>query len=641
MFDFVRSHTRLFQFLLLLVIFPSFVLVGIQLDRLGGADAEEVARVDGQKITRGEFDFAHRKYVERMRQQMPGVDVKLLDTPEIRKQTLEGLVRDRVLDRALQKFNLTVSDRRLIELMRADPNLASVRGPDGNIDRDMYLRVLAENGMSPVEFEASYKRRQVVQGVATSAFSPAAPASAAFDAFFQQREIQVQRFDPKEYAAKVSPTEADLDKFYKDPAHAAQFQAPEQAGIEYVVLDLEGLKKTVTVPEAELKNYYDQNAKKLYSEPEERRASHILVKADKNAPAEERVKAKAKAEQLLAEVKKNPASFAEVAKKNSDDPGSKERGGDLDYFGRGAMTPPFDEAVFALKPGELSGIVETDFGFHIIQLVDARGGKTKPFEQVRAQIEDDFRKQEAQKKFAQIASDFTNVVYEQSDSLKPVVEKFKLELRTAPAVKRTPTPDTPAPLNNPKLLDAIFSSDIIKNKRNTDAIETGPNQLVSARVVQHTPARTIPFADVKDKVREQVVAQQAAALARKEGEARLAELKKDPNAAMPGEPIVVSRVSAKNQPRQVVDAALRADASKLPAVAGTETGDSGYAVVRVAKVLGRDPVAADPQRAQAQYAQAWGAAEVEAFYNALKTRLKVKVDEKSVAVSTAASAPGK
>ena len=641
MFDFVRSHTRLFQFILLLVIFPSFVLVGIQLDSLGGADNDEVARVDDQKITRAEFEFAHRKYVERMRQQMPGVDVKLLDTPEIRKQTLEGLVRDRVLDRALQKFNLTVSDRRLIELMRADPNLASVRGPDGQINRDLYLRVLAENGLSPVEFEASYKRRQVLQAVATSAFSPSAPASAAFDAFFQQREIQVQRFDPKEYATKVSPTDADLEKFYKDPANAAQFQAPEQASIEYVVLDVEGLKKTVSVPEAELKDYYKQNADKLYSEPEERRASHILVKADKNAPAEERAKAKAKAESLLAEVKKNPASFAEVAKKNSDDPGSKERGGDLDYFGRGAMTPPFDEAVFALKPGELSGIVETDFGFHIIQLNDARGGKTKPFDEVRAQIEDDFRKQQAQKKFAEVASEFTNMVYEQSDSLKPVVDKFKLELRTAPAVKRTPTPDTPAPLNNPKLLDALFANDVVNNKRNTDAIETGPSQLVSARIVQHTPARTIPFADVKDKVREQVVAQQAAALARKEGEARLAELQKNPGAAMPGEAIVVSRVTTKNEPREVIDAALRANAATLPAVAGAELDGGGYAVVRVTKVLGRDPVAADPQRAQAQYIQAWSAAEVEAFYNALKTRLKVRVDEKAVAASDAASAAGR
>ena len=155
----------------------------------------------------------------------------------------------------------------------------------------------------------------------------------------------MQRFEPKDYVAKVTPTDADIESYYKDPAHAAQFQAPEQASVEYVVLDVEALKKDVKVSEDELKKYYSEN-KARFSAPEERRASHILVKAEKSAPAAEREKAKAKAEALLAQWKNKAASFADLARKNSDDPGSADKGGDLDFFARGAMVKPFEDAAF-------------------------------------------------------------------------------------------------------------------------------------------------------------------------------------------------------------------------------------------------------------------------------------------------------
>jgi peptidyl-prolyl cis-trans isomerase D len=449
--------------------------------------------------------------------------------------------------------------------------------------------------------------------------------------------VQVQRFDTKDYLSKVTPTDADIEKYYKDPANAAQFQAPERATIEYVVLDVEALKNSVTVSEDELKSYYAQNQAR-YSTPEERRASHILIKAEKGAAADVRAKAKAKAEALLAELKKSPASFAEAAKKNSEDPGSAERGGDLDFFGRGAMVKPFEDAAFGLKPGEMSGVVESDFGYHIIQVTGARGGEKKSFEQVRPEIEAERRKQAAQEKFSKDAVDFTNTVYEQAESLKPAAEKFKLEIKTAQDVRRTPAPGATGPLSNPKFLDALFAADTIRNKRNTDAVETGPNQLVSGRIVQYSPAHTLPLSEVKDKVRERVAAQQAAALARKEGEARLAELRKDPQAALPSPAQVVSRATAKDVPRPVVDAVLRADTSKLPIVEGVDLGEAGYAIARITKVLGRDPVAADTRQAQSQYAQAWGDAETQAYYAALQARQKVEVKENAAAADAASAA---
>ncbi len=414
------------------------------------------------------------------------------------------------------------------------------------------------------------------------------------------------------------------------------FRAPEQARIDYVVLDLQTLQKDVTVSDDELQRYYAENASR-YTAAEERRASHILIKADKDMAAAERQKAKAKADALLEQVRKSPGQFAELAKKNSDDPGSAERGGDLDYFGRGAMVKPFDDAVFAMKPGEISNVVESDFGYHIIQLTGQRGGEKKSFDAVRAEIEAEVKKQLAQKRYAEAAEQFTNTVYEQSDSLQPAIDKLKLEKRSA-TVQRTPAPGATGALASAKLLEAVFGNDAVRNKRNTDAVEVAPSQLASARIVEHQPARTLPLAEVKDQVRERLVGQQAAELAKKEGQALLAQLQKAGDTALP-ESVVIGRVGAQGVPRSLIDAVLAADAGKLPAPLGVDLGEQGYIVAKVAQVLPRDPAMGNEQTLQGQYAQAIAGAEIQAYYAALKTRYKAEI--KPLAAEAATSAPAR
>jgi peptidyl-prolyl cis-trans isomerase D len=625
MFDFIRRHTKLFQFILVLLIFPSFVFFGIQgYSRFtGGGEAAAAAKVDGRTITNAEWDAAYRQQIERLRRQMPNVDASLIDTPQMKQATLESLVREHVMIAAANRLHLTTSDARLQRLFVGDPQLAFLRNPDGSVNKD----ALAAQGMSSEQFaerlRQDYSLRQVTSGIDGTVLAPASVAGAALDALFQQRQAQVQRFETKDYAGKVTPTDAQLEAWYKDPAHAPQFQAPEQAEIQYAVLDLDAIAKGVKVPEEELRKYYEEN-KARYTTPEERRASHILVKADKDASADVRAKAKAKAESILEQLKKNPDAFAELAKKNSDDPGSAAKGGDLDFFGRGAMVKPFEEQVFKLKPGEISGIVETDFGYHIIRLTAVRGGEVKPFDAVRAEIEAEAKKQQAQKRFADAAEQFTNTVYEQSDSLKPAADKLGLEVKTA-TVTRQPAPGASGPLASPKLLAAVFGNDALKNKRNTEAIETGPSQLVSAHVVKHTPAHQKTFDEVKAQVKEAVVGAAAAELAHKAGEALLAAAKKDPALASSGQQLSVSRVQPHDLPPQLLDAILKADASALPSWIGVDLGEAGYAVARVEKVLGRDPAAGDAKRAEEQYGQAWAQAEEQAYYDALKVRYKAEV----------------
>jgi peptidyl-prolyl cis-trans isomerase D len=638
MFDFFRKHTRVLQFVLVLLIFPSFVFFGVQgYDRNTGGENAEVATVAGHKITQAEWDAAHRQQIDRLQRQMPGIDIKLLDTPEMKSQSLDALVRERVMLTAVDKLNLTTSDQRLQRQFATDPQLAFLRNPDGSVSKE----ALAAQGMSSEVFAQRLRQdlsmRQVLAGLTGSAIAPASAASAALDAMFQQREIAVQKFEPKEFVAKVAPTDAEIEAFYKDPANAAQFMAPEKASVEYVVFDVESLKKDVKVSDEELRKYYAQNQQR-YTTPEERRASHILVKADQAAPAAERAKAKAKAEELLAQIKAKSAVLADLARKNSDDPGSADKGGDLDFFARGAMVKPFEDAAFSLKVGETSGVVESDFGFHIIQVTGARGGETRSYEAARVEIEEENRKQQAQAKFSEQVVAFSNMVEDQSDSLKPVVDKFKLELRTAQDVKRAPVAGATGPLSNPKFLEALFGNEVVKNKRNTLAVDLGANQVAAGRVVKHEPAHQLPLAEVSARVREKLIATQAAALARKEGQARLAALQKAPELPLSGAPVVVSRAQSRELPQPLVDAVLKAPAVSLPAFVGVDLGDQGYALAKVSKVLGRDPVAADAVRSQAQYAQAWGDAEGQAYYAALKQRFKVAVTGAGAAVAAASTA---
>lgn len=637
MFDFVRQHNRLFQFILLLLILPSFAFVGMQgyTNMMGGANAG-VASVDGRKITQAEWDNAHREQSQRIRGQNPAFDAKLLDTPEIKRQALESLVTERTLQAAASHQHFTPSAEAVNARFWNDPQFAFLRNPDGTVNKGL----LAAQGMTPSMFlerlRQDYGLRQVSAPIETSVVAGDANARLAFDSLLQQRDVQLQRFGLKDFAAKISPSDADIEAFYKEPANAAKFQLPESAQIQYLVLDIEALKQDVKFSEDDLQTYYKENATR-YGVPEERRASHILIKVDRGAPAEQRAKAKAKAEEILAQVRKNPADFAAVAKKNSQDEGSAANGGDLDFFGRGAMVKEFDAAVYAMKQGEISNLVETDFGFHIIQLTGTRGGDKKPFEAVRAEVEAEVRKQLAQRRYAEAAEQFGNLVYEQSDSLQPAADKLKLKVLTA-TVARQPQPGAQGPLASAKLLEAVFGVDALRNKRNTEAIETGPSQLVSARVAQYNPARVPALADVKDKVREQLVRKLAAEQAKKAGEARLAALKANmSDTSGLDAAVTLSRANPQGLSRAQLEAVLGADASKLPAAVGVAADDGGYVVVRINELKPRDAAVIDDKRAGQQYTSAWARAEAQAYLAALKSQYKAVI--KVAAPASAASGP--
>lgn len=629
MFETIRNQKKYLMGFLLILIIPSFVFVGMDGYTRFSERGEAVATVDGEDILQADWDEAHRAESERLRQAMPTLDAALLDSPEARYATLERLVRERVLVAASQSMRLTTSDQRLAQHLQQNEAIAALRKADGSLDIEAYRSLLARQGLSPEQFEAQVRfdlsQRQVLQGVVSSGFASPAMANQALNPFFERRELRVASFGAKDFEAQVAITDEDVAAFYQ--ANGALFQAQESVDIAYLVLDNASLERTVQLNEADLKAYYEQNAAQL-SGAQERRASHILLEVAAGASAEDKAVVKQKAQGLLDQLSKNPADFAGLARTHSQDPGSAQAGGDLDFFARGAMTKAFEDAAFALNKGQISGLVETEFGFHIIQLTDIKEPPRKTFEEMRPSIEADLKRQQVQRLYAESAERFSNLVYEQSDDLAPAAKELKLEVQRASGLLRQGNRLAAEQefLASPALLAAIFGPDAVEKKRNTEAVEVGSGRLVSARVLAHTPARTRLLDEVKGDVRARLLAQRSAELARAAGEKRLAEWRAGgtPEGLSPS--LTVSRQAPQNLPPKLLGAAMSAATSSLPAWVGVDLAEQGYAVLQVQAVLAREVPTPEVQKQEVQqYAQWWGQAESQAYEDSLKSRFKARI----------------
>ncbi|MFP6558970.1 SurA N-terminal domain-containing protein [Paraburkholderia sp. B3] len=630
MLDFFRNHKRLMMFMLILVVLPGLGFVGIQGFRGFFDESANVASVNGHKITRAEYDSAARQQLDQARQVMgANFDASLFDTPEHRKDILDGLIQQRVLADETQRLHLTASDDAVRRTLLADPVIASLRKPDGSMDLDRYKQLLAMQGMTPEQYDERVRygiaMQQLPGAVIDSAFTPKSLAQHLMALSEQQREVQGLAFHASDYAAKVQPTDAQLQAYYD--AHKSDFATPATAQIQYLVLSAATVAANVQPSDADLQQYYNDNIAH-YRTDEEVRASHILIAVPKDASAADRNAAKQKAESILAEVKAHPDQFAQIAQKESQDPGSAAKGGDLGYFGRGMIAggQAFDDAVFKLKKDEISDVIQSDFGYHIVKVTDIKPATTKPFGDVKASIVNDVKAQQAGKLLVDDSDGFSSLVYEQSKSLQPAADKYKLTLQTA-TVTPKPNPALPpdSPLNNQKFLDAVFGNDSVNQHNNTQAIDVGNSTLISAHVTSFQPAATPAFAAVKDAVRQKVVAEQAAELARKDGEAKLADLQKSKATDGFSSAVKVSRNDAQGLPPAALSAVFKADSQKLPAYVGVDLGADGYAIYRVNSIA-QGPAVEGPRlaAAQQQLAQMIGQSQGQAYLDAVRDRSKVK-----------------
>ena len=581
MFDFVNRKKRVVQVIMGLAVLP-FLFWGVESYRDKGGEGY-VAIVDGEEIPRREYEQALRDHHERMRATLgANFDSAMLDSFEVRNSVLERLIQQRLLHREAVNNGFIVLDSQLIKTIRDIPAFRK----DNKFSKQQYEELLRVQGLTPTLFESRVRQelllQQLLDGYSENGFAPKAVAERVKYLSEVQREINQSQIESEQFLSQVVPEEADINAYYEK--HKTDFHLPERVRVEYLVLSLNAVAKNETVSNEAVNAYFAEHQDE-FGQPEERKASHILISVPADASDDEKQTAREKAESILEQVRQNPEQFAEIAKEHSDDPGSATRGGDLGFFGRGVMVKSFEDKIFSMQLDEISDIVETDFGLHVIKLTDVKEEKRPNLEDAREQIENKLKLQMVGSVFGEIAEDFSNVVYEQGDNLQAAAEKFELTIQQSDWITRNST--EPSILANEKLLLAIFSDDTIYNQRNTEAIEVKPDTFVSARIIEHKPATAQSLMMVRDQIVENLEKQMAEEKAVEEGQAKLVRLQ-----AGEGDVDItwadakqISYMQSQGLDHETLRAIFRAEVDSLPIYIGMANPKGGFNLVRINKVI--------------------------------------------------------
>ncbi len=621
------ANRRIVQLLMALFLVVPFALFGVDYYFHSPVGGDVVATVGRASIGTYDFDEALRKQADVYRQQLHGnFDPSIMENPEIRRAVLDRLIDERLVAIGADRAGIRLSDRQLAEKIVSDPRFQQ----DGRFSKEAYEAIARGNNLTPAGLDErlrqDFAEQQFSGAILDTAFVPKTTVDGFIRLSEQSRDVSVINFTPDQYLPKVKVTPEQVKSYYE--AHPKEFTIPEEVKVDYLELSVDALAAQAAVTPEEVKRYYDEELKKgTFGVPEERRASHILITVAANATDAQRKAAEEKAQKIAAEVRKDPKSFAQVAKKESQDPGSAANGGDLGFFGRGSMVKPFEDAVFAAKKGDIVGPVKTDFGYHVIEVTDVKPAKVKSLAEATPEIEGILRKQKATGLMAQDAENFSNVVYEQPDSLQPAADSLKLPIQHSDWIERG-RPANPPYLSNPKLEAEIFSDNSIKSKRNTSAIEVSPNVLVSAHVVDHKPAQLKPLDTVKDGIGKKLAQEQALKLATADGEAKLKELQSGKDAGLKWpETLAVSRQKTGGLYPPVLEGVFRVDPRKLPGYAGVAT-PIAYSLVRVSKVSEPEKIdEAKRQALAAQLRQALAAGEFDSALASLREKVGVRVSK--------------
>lgn len=611
-----RTHKRWMMFIAMIFIIPSFVVTGIYSYKRMSDSENDLATVGETSITMQDFDTAKRQYLDNFRRQMgQNFKANMLDTAEARASILAALISDRAVSLEIATEYMNVSEADAINLVKQAPAFQR----DGKFSTEAYQQFLNSMGKSDEQFVLELRRdlsrQMLLASVSQTTLASNTVAQRIHDLLTEERTVRTFEIKPDQFMKTVSVTDEEAQKFYDD--NKSQFVVPESVDIEYVVLSPDSYKN-IKASEEDIKTFYEQNLQR-FSVPEQRRASHILIAVnDQKNDAD----AKKEAEDLYKQLQTDPSKFAQLAKSKSDDPGSAHQGGDLGYFQRGMMVPEFDAAVFNGKKGDLTAPVKTQFGYHIINITDVKPAQAKALADVRSEIEALYQQQAAIRAFAEDAETFSNMVYEQSESLQPVAERFGLKIQTANGITR----DYQDNIINPNVVEALYGFDVLEDKRNSNAIEIAANTLLAARVATHHRQAVKAFDEVKADIVTLLKNQKAMAAARDQGEADIAKLtdKKTPSGKF-GSNIVISRERPGNYAYEVVTAALRPQADKLPVFTGVQTAEGSYVVI---EVQSSKKIEASPEQLamrKAELAQLYSNPEETAFISGLENKFGTQI----------------
>lgn len=604
-----RAQGWIAKIILALLIVP-FALWGIDSYFSRGGRQKPAATVNGEDISQQEF-------LKALRDQKEALGGKV-DEKALRQTVMDQLVHTRLLADAAYKSGFAILEPQ-VQAVLAGLEAFQENGQFSQARLDAWLR---SRGMSQGELMALLQQdhllRQVQTGLGQGALVPRPSVAQLAALIGQQREVNEVVFDQQRYLGQAKVDDRAVQAEYE--AKKDSYATPRQVRVQYAVLSLSSLEKGINPSDEDARKYYEANPS-LYQEADKRRASHILIPVSPGADANARNAAKARAEQVLAEVRKTPKRFADLARQYSQDPGSAQKGGDLGAFAREMMVKPFADAVWSMQPGEISSLVETQFGFHIIRLDGVLPGTRMGFEAVKGEILQNLRRQEAQRRFAEAAERFSNLVYEQPESLDPVAKEFGIQLETSGWIDEKHA--SPAFLANSRLLQSLFAEDSLKKRNNVEAVEVAPNTLVSARVVEYRPAGLRPLADVAAEIRQRLMQDQARKLAIEAGRKALSAAQAGQEVGGWSAPMTLSRGQALNVPQEAIKAVFRANVAKLPTHVGAETPE-GYRLYRINRVTNVDATA-QMERMRVDLRRLMAQEELRAYMENLKARAKIEI----------------
>lgn len=622
MLDALRKHTQgwLAKAILAAITIP-FALFGIDsyLNQAGSQVA--VAKVDGQKVSVQEFSNAVENAKNYMQSQGQKVDNAMLESPAFKQSVLNGIITRRVVESAVDDYHFAITNEQLSQHILGMAEFQE----NGKFSEELYNKLLGENKLSPAKFEASIRKdlavQQVREGLSKLVFMPEQVAKSALASEFEQREVTVAEINASEFLPEVSVKPEQVQAYYNQ--HKNKFIAPAKVKLEFALLSAASLMGQVVVNDAEVKQYYEENITQFQGD-EQRQASHILVGFNSNAGAQEKATAKAKAESILQQLKANPKNFEKLAIEHSQDTGSATKGGDLGSFGRGAMVKPFEDAAFSMQVGQISDLVESEFGYHIIKLTGITG-QSSDFESVRTKIKAELIFQKAQAKYAELSEDFSNTVYEQSASLQPVAKKFNLKLETTPLMSKD---ELNKFFKNERFASVAFSDEVLKEKRNSEAVEVSPNNLIAARMVEYNPEAPRSFDEVKPGIESLLKIQAAMKLAKQKSDSVLASLKAQKEAELDWiSPVTVDRKNAQGLTDSVMKHVFKVGGTKFPAYDAFEETNKGYVVIKVLNVKNKLKEDAElASKAIGIYQAALGSEMAHAYVESLKANKDVQVN---------------
>lgn len=445
-------------------------------------------------------------------------DPALIDEDRLKKNALEQLIREQLLLQEAEAGGFAISP----QLVAARISQIDSFRDDGNFSKKRYERVLNLQGMSPAEFEWRLSRemmtRQIVNGISQTAAMTTAGTDAVYRLQGQQRRFSYISIPLDRFAGKVEISDEDINAYYED--NSRQFMTPGRTRVRYLELKAENIEVLDEIDEDSLRQLYDEQAER-YITPEERKARHILVRIlpddDEAATASAREKAAALLKRL-----DDGESFEELAKAESDDPGSAANGGDLGFFGKGLMAAEFEQATFALEKGARSDIVRSPFGFHIIEVTDIHPEVVKPFEEVRAELVADYLAGQRSEQFYEQSEMLANLVFEQPDSLQGAADALGLEVQTSDWI--TAAGGTGIG-EYPGVVAMAFQDDVLQGGTNSEPIEISEEHFIVIRNMEHEPAATRPLDEVREEVSQRLLDSKTRELVRAHGDALLAELR--------------------------------------------------------------------------------------------------------------------